>query len=139
MKTRKRWLSSALVATVAGLALVGCGGGDGGDDEANGTGGGQAASEQVLRWGLGSEFNLDPGLATDTTSSRQSSMAGNASDSSAVSETVQVTELYGTPSRTSAANSRIGKPRWRSASPTRSTASIPPTVMISWRRCMRKA
>jgi len=70
MKTRKRWLSSALVATVAGLALVGCGGGDGGDDEANGTGGGQAASEQVLRWGLGSEFNLDPGLATDTTSSK---------------------------------------------------------------------
>ncbi len=69
MKTRKRWLSSALVATVAGLALVGCGGGDGGD-EGNGNGGGQAASEQVLKWGLGSEFNLDPGLATDTTSSK---------------------------------------------------------------------
>jgi oligopeptide transport system substrate-binding protein len=70
MKTRKRWLSSALVATVAGLALVGCGGGDGGGDEGNGNGGGQAASEQVLKWGLGSEFNLDPGLATDTTSSK---------------------------------------------------------------------
>jgi oligopeptide transport system substrate-binding protein len=69
MHKRKHWLLSALVATVAGLALAGCGGDDGDDDA--GTGGdGQAASEQVLRWGLGSEFNLDPGLATDTTSSK---------------------------------------------------------------------
>jgi oligopeptide transport system substrate-binding protein len=68
---RKRWYWSALVAVVAGLALAGCGGDDGDNDEASGdTGGGQAASEQVLRWGLGSEFNLDPGLATDTTSSK---------------------------------------------------------------------
>jgi len=67
---RKRWYLSALVAVVTGLALAGCGG-DGGNDESSGdTGGGQAASEQVLRWGLGSEFNLDPGLATDTTSSK---------------------------------------------------------------------
>jgi len=67
---RKRWYLSALVAVVTGLALAGCGG-DNGNDEASGdTGGGQAASEQVLRWGLGSEFNLDPGLATDTTSSK---------------------------------------------------------------------
>ena len=70
MHKRKHWLLSALVATVAGLALAGCGGGDDGDDEGAGTGGGQAASEQVLKWGLGSEFNLDPGLATDTTSSK---------------------------------------------------------------------
>ena len=71
MQKRKHWLLSALVATVAGLALVGCGGGDDGGDEGAGTGGdGQAASEQVLKWGLGSEFNLDPGLATDTTSSK---------------------------------------------------------------------
>ena len=70
MHKRKHWLLSALVATVAGLALAGCGGGDDGDEEGAGTGGGEAASEQVLRWGLGSEFNLDPGLATDTTSSK---------------------------------------------------------------------
>jgi oligopeptide transport system substrate-binding protein len=70
MHKRKHWLLSALVATVAGLALAGCGGGDDGDEEGSGTGGGEAASEQVLRWGLGSEFNLDPGLATDTTSSK---------------------------------------------------------------------
>jgi oligopeptide transport system substrate-binding protein len=71
MHKRKHWLLSALVAAVAGLALAGCGGGDDGGDEGAGTGGeGQAASEQVLKWGLGSEFNLDPGLATDTTSSK---------------------------------------------------------------------
>ena len=70
MQRRKHWLLSALVATVAGLALAGCGGDDGGDTAGTDTGGGQAASEQVLKWGLGSEFNLDPGLATDTTSSK---------------------------------------------------------------------
>ncbi len=69
MQKRKHWLLSALVATVAGLALAGCGSDDDGGDSA-GTGGGEAASEQVLKWGLGSEFNLDPGLATDTTSSK---------------------------------------------------------------------
>ncbi len=67
---RKRWYLSALVAVVAGLALAGCGGDDGNDETSGDNGGGQAASEQVLRWGLGSEFNLDPGLATDTTSSK---------------------------------------------------------------------
>jgi oligopeptide transport system substrate-binding protein len=67
---RKRWYLSALVAVVAGLALAGCGGDDSNDEAGGDTGGGQAASEQVLRWGLGSEFNLDPGLATDTTSSK---------------------------------------------------------------------
>jgi len=70
MQRRKHWLLSALVATVAGLALAGCGGDDGGDTAGTATGGGQAASEPVLKWGLGSEFNLDPGLATDTTSSK---------------------------------------------------------------------
>jgi oligopeptide transport system substrate-binding protein len=69
MRKRQHWLLSALAAVFASLVLVGCGGDDG-DDEGSGTGGGQAASEQVLRWGLGSEFNLDPGLATDTTSSK---------------------------------------------------------------------
>jgi oligopeptide transport system substrate-binding protein len=70
MQRRKQRLLSALVATVAGLALAGCGGDDGGETAGTDTGGGQAASEQVLKWGLGSEFNLDPGLATDTTSSK---------------------------------------------------------------------
>jgi oligopeptide transport system substrate-binding protein len=70
MTKRKHWLLSAFVATVAGLALAGCGGDGGGDDGAGTGGDGQAASEQVLKWGLGSEFNLDPGLATDTTSSK---------------------------------------------------------------------
>jgi oligopeptide transport system substrate-binding protein len=69
MHKRQHWLLSLLVAAVAGLTLAACGGGDG-DDESAGTGGGQAASDQTLRWGLGSEFNLDPGLATDTTSSK---------------------------------------------------------------------
>jgi oligopeptide transport system substrate-binding protein len=69
MQKRKHWLLSALVATVAGLVLAAGCGGDDGDDGGAGQGG-DAASEQTLRWGLGSEFNLDPGLATDTTSSK---------------------------------------------------------------------
>jgi oligopeptide transport system substrate-binding protein len=51
------------------IAAAGCGGGDGG---AGGTGGGgtAAAAEQILRMGWGAEPpSLDPGLATDTTSS----------------------------------------------------------------------
>jgi oligopeptide transport system substrate-binding protein len=51
------------------IAAAGCGGGDEGG--AGGTGGGTAAAaEQVLRMGWGAEPpSLDPGLATDTTSS----------------------------------------------------------------------
>jgi oligopeptide transport system substrate-binding protein len=59
---------SAPALAVLVLALAGCGGGgDGGD----GDGGGQTqAAEQVLRVNLGSEPpSLDPGLATDVTSS----------------------------------------------------------------------
>jgi oligopeptide transport system substrate-binding protein len=51
------------------IAAAGCGGGNGG---AGGTGGGGtgAAAEQILRMGWGAEPpSLDPGLATDTTSS----------------------------------------------------------------------
>jgi oligopeptide transport system substrate-binding protein len=52
------------------IAAAGCGGGD--DGTAGGTGGGGtgAAAEQILRMGWGAEPpSLDPGLATDTTSS----------------------------------------------------------------------
>ena len=66
MLSRKPRLSAVLLALVMGLLVVGCGGGDEGGD----TGGGAAAADQTLKWGLGSEFVLDPGLATDTTSAK---------------------------------------------------------------------
>jgi oligopeptide transport system substrate-binding protein len=66
MLSRNRWLSAVLLVVVAGLLAVGCGG----DDDDGDGGGGGAAADQTLRWGLGSEFLLDPGLATDTTSSK---------------------------------------------------------------------
>ena len=67
MLSRNRSLSALLLSLVAVLLVVGCGGGDDGDD--NG-GGEAAAADQTLKWGLGSEYNLDPGLATDTTSAK---------------------------------------------------------------------
>ena len=67
MLSRNRWLSAVLLSLVAVLLVVGCGGGD---DEGEDAGGGAAAADQTLKWGLGSEFLLDPGLATDTTSSK---------------------------------------------------------------------
>ena len=66
MLSRNRWLLAVLLSLAAVLFVVGCGGGD---DEGNG-GGGAAAADQTLKWGLGSEFVLDPGLATDTTSAK---------------------------------------------------------------------
>jgi len=66
MLSRNRWLSVVLLSLAAVLFVVGCGGGD---DGGNG-GGGAAATDQTLKWGLGAEFNLDPGLATDTTSAK---------------------------------------------------------------------
>ena len=57
--------------------------------------------------------------------------------SALVTETVQVTELYGTPSRTSTAKSRTGKPQARRAAPTSRTPCMPPVVTISCRRCCR--
>ena len=68
MLSRNRWLSVVLLSLAAVLLVVGCGGSD--DDEGNGGGGTAAAADQTLKWGLGSEFNLDPGLATDTTSAK---------------------------------------------------------------------
>jgi oligopeptide transport system substrate-binding protein len=66
MLSRNRALSAVLLSVFAVLFVVGCGGGD--DD--GGGGGGAAATDQTLKWGLGAEFNLDPGLATDTTSAK---------------------------------------------------------------------
>jgi len=66
MLSRNRWLSVVLLSLAAVLFVVGCGGGD---DEGNG-GGGAAATDQTLKWGLGAEYVLDPGLATDTTSAK---------------------------------------------------------------------
>ena len=66
MLSRKPRLSALVLALVTGLLVVGCGGGDEGSD----TGGGAAAADQTLKWGLGSEVILDPGLATDTTSAK---------------------------------------------------------------------
>ena len=67
MLSRNRWLSALLLSFVAVLLVVGCGGGD---DESEDGGGGAAAADQTLKWGLGAEYNLDPGLATDTTSAK---------------------------------------------------------------------
>ena len=68
MLSRNRWTQAVLLSLVAVLFVVGCGGGD--DDEGSGGGAGTAAAEQTLKWGLGAEYNLDPGLATDTTSAK---------------------------------------------------------------------
>lgn len=66
MLSRNRWLSAVLLSLAAVLFVVGCGGGD---DGGNG-GGGAAATDQTLKWALGAEYVLDPGLATDTTSAK---------------------------------------------------------------------
>ncbi len=63
---RNRLLSTVLLTLVTGFLVVGCGGGDDGGDG----GGGAAAADQTLKWGLGAEYVLDPGLATDTTSAK---------------------------------------------------------------------
>jgi oligopeptide transport system substrate-binding protein len=71
---RNRWLLlvAALVAVLT-LGAAGCGGdgdGDAGGDGTGATDGGEPAAEQVLRIAWGAEPpSLDPGLATDTTSS----------------------------------------------------------------------
>ncbi|HET8651360.1 MAG TPA: hypothetical protein VFM13_02190, partial [Gaiellaceae bacterium] len=67
MVSRNRWLSVVLLSVAAVLLVVGCGGGD---DEGGNGGGGAAAADQTLKWGLGAEYVLDPGLATDTTSAK---------------------------------------------------------------------
>jgi oligopeptide transport system substrate-binding protein len=70
---RNIWLLLAAIAAVLALGVAGCGGDDdggaaGGDTGATDTGG--EAAEQVLKIAWGAEPpSLDPGLATDTTSS----------------------------------------------------------------------
>jgi oligopeptide transport system substrate-binding protein len=73
---RTRWLMSVALVAAFVLAAGGCGGG--GDEEEGGGGGqtgaaeagGTEAAEQVMTIGWGAEPpSLDPGLATDTTSS----------------------------------------------------------------------
>jgi oligopeptide transport system substrate-binding protein len=60
-------LVTGLLGSLA-IAAAGCGGGEGGGGSTSG--GTAAAAEQVLRMGWGAEPpSLDPGLATDTTSS----------------------------------------------------------------------
>ena len=73
---RNRWLLLVVALTVLSLAAVGCGGDDDDDgaaaDEtgATDTGATEPAAEQVLRIAWGAEPpSLDPGKATDTTSS----------------------------------------------------------------------
>jgi oligopeptide transport system substrate-binding protein len=72
MRTKTLWLWLALLVTSLALVAAGCGGDD---DEAGGTGaatetGGNEAAEQVITVNWGTEPpSLDPGLATDVTSS----------------------------------------------------------------------
>ena len=70
MRTKTLWLWLALLVTSLALVAAGCGGDD---NEAAGTGattGGTEAAEQVITVNWGTEPpSLDPGLATDVTSS----------------------------------------------------------------------
>ena len=72
MRTKTLWLWLALLVASLALVAAGCGGDD---DEAAGTGattaeGGAEAADQMITVNWGTEPpSLDPGLATDTTSS----------------------------------------------------------------------
>ena len=78
MTLKRSTFAAALALSAASLALLaaGCGGSDDGDDDAAGTGtetadtsGGLAADQTItVNWGA-EPPSLDPGLATDTTSS----------------------------------------------------------------------
>jgi oligopeptide transport system substrate-binding protein len=69
MRSTRAWLWLAVLSLGTALLAAGCGGGD---DEAADEAGeqGQAAAEQVITYNWGTEPpSLDPGLASDTTSS----------------------------------------------------------------------
>ncbi len=69
MRTSVTAVPLALLAALAAFVVAGCGGGGGGSAN-NGSGGGSLASSQVMTISWGAEPpSLDPGLATDTTSS----------------------------------------------------------------------
>jgi oligopeptide transport system substrate-binding protein len=68
MRNRVTIVTLVLLAVVTALVAAGCGGG--GESANASAGGGQLAANQVLTMSLGAEPpSLDPGLATDTTSS----------------------------------------------------------------------
>ena len=73
MRTKTLWLWLALLVSSLALVAAGCGGGD--DESSSGTGatteaGGAEAAKQVITVNWGTEPpSLDPGLATDVTSS----------------------------------------------------------------------
>ena len=68
MSFKRTWLWLVVLSVGLSLFAFGCGGGD--DDSDDEGGGGQAAAEQVITVNWGTEPpSLDPGLASDTTSS----------------------------------------------------------------------
>ncbi len=70
MRTKNLWLLPALLVSSLALVAAGCGGDDESSSGATTQGGGTAAAEQVITVNWGTEPpSLDPGLATDTTSS----------------------------------------------------------------------
>ncbi len=69
MRTRTP-LALALLVAVAALVAAGCGGGSSSDNSTGSAGSGQLAADQTITLAWGAEPpSLDPGLATDTTSS----------------------------------------------------------------------
>jgi oligopeptide transport system substrate-binding protein len=69
MRTRTPFALALLVA-VAALVAAGCGGGSSSDNSTGSAGSGQLAADQTITLAWGAEPpSLDPGLATDTTSS----------------------------------------------------------------------
>src|SRR3982751_2051051 len=69
MRTRTP-IALALLVAVAALVAAGCGGGSSSNSNSSGSGSGDLAANQTLRMAWGAEPpSLDPGLATDTTSS----------------------------------------------------------------------
>jgi oligopeptide transport system substrate-binding protein len=69
-RTRTPFFAVALLVAMAALVAAGCGGGGGGDNGSGSGGSGTLASNQTITMAWGAEPpSLDPGLATDTTSS----------------------------------------------------------------------
>src|SRR5690348_14343674 len=71
MRTRSSIALAALLVAVAALVAAGCGGGSSSSSSSGGSGGGGSlAANQTITIAWGAEPpSLDPGLATDTTSS----------------------------------------------------------------------
>src|SRR3954454_15793028 len=70
MRTRSSIVLAALLVAVAALVAAGCGGGSSSSSSGSGGGSGKLAADQTITIAWGAEPpSLDPGLATDTTSS----------------------------------------------------------------------